>query len=388
VCPAINRRLFPHEASGTTAYSRIDNDRMVSVSGQITSMTYEYDADGSRIKADDGTAAKWYLIDKQLPFGQVIAEYDNSGSLKCSYVYGEDRISMSRSGIMHYYLADGQGSVRQLSDAAGNVTDVWTYSAFGEIISRTGTTPNRFTYTGEQWDPNAGFYYLRARWYNPENGRFISTDPFVGDPQAALTLHRYLYANGSPASMTDPSGEMSIAGVMAVVAISYIIAVDISIIGPRFLMANDVIWGFHKHRLDRYIELSDIRYVVNLAFGYATPMQIFGGVGKNVNRDKRYIFSDRVGWIDLQHVVSAMAAPLFGQGFLLGAALEQVQAFTHPYSSFQPEDFLSNAIGTLASGVFGPDPGYDASVMIEFVGQPLLSHSQAEKELKEECGIR
>jgi RHS repeat-associated protein len=195
------------DAAGLTTYAWTDNDRMTSVTGPATTMTYAYDAEGSRIKADDGTTAKWYLINKQLPYGQVIAEYGNGGSLTCSYVYGQDRISMTRGGVTHTYQADGQGSVRQLTDAGGDVTDSWTYSAFGYVVGRTGSTENMFTYTGEQWNPNAGFYYLRARWYDPGNGRFTSTDPYPGDPQSPVSLHRYLYANTCPISLSDPSGK-------------------------------------------------------------------------------------------------------------------------------------------------------------------------------------
>ena len=48
---------------------------MSSVSGPGVTATYTYDAEGLRIKTDDGTGSKWYLYDKQLPYGQVIAEY-------------------------------------------------------------------------------------------------------------------------------------------------------------------------------------------------------------------------------------------------------------------------------------------------------------------------
>ena len=84
--------------------------------------------------------------------------------MKCDYVYGLERISQSRNSVVHYYVADGQGSIRGLTDTAGSVTDVYYYTAFGEELAKSGTTENEFRYTGEQWDPNAGFYYLRARW--------------------------------------------------------------------------------------------------------------------------------------------------------------------------------------------------------------------------------
>jgi RHS repeat-associated protein len=93
-----------------------------------------------------------------------------------------------------------------LTDTAGTITDTYFYNAFGEELAKTGTTENEFRYVGEQWDPNAGFYYLRARWYDQSTGRFASVDPYAGDPQAPVSLHRYLYANVSPVSFRDPSG--------------------------------------------------------------------------------------------------------------------------------------------------------------------------------------
>ncbi|WP_386067932.1 RHS repeat-associated core domain-containing protein [Tahibacter sp. UC22_41] len=65
-------------------------------------------------------------------------------------------------------------------------------------------------YTGEQFDPNAGFYYLRARYMNPSNGRFTQQDAFDGidgDPQS---IHKYLYANAGPINGTDPSGNLTL----------------------------------------------------------------------------------------------------------------------------------------------------------------------------------
>ena len=96
-----------------------------------------------------------------------------------------------------------------MTDSDGTVTDTYDYYAFGEELSRTGTTPNSFRYVGEQYDPNCGFYYLRARWMDPALGRFVSVDPWSGDPQSPMSLHRYLYANASPLSHIDPSGKFS-----------------------------------------------------------------------------------------------------------------------------------------------------------------------------------
>ena len=206
--------------AGSVNYTWIDNDRLAQVSGPSVLVNYSYDHNGQRISETTSGSTKKYLIDYQLPYGQVIAETDGSGNLVAGYVYGLERISQSRGGNVHFYAADGQGSVRQLTNSSGNVTDSWTFDAFGNMIFRSGTTENNFLYVGEGLDPNCGFYNLRARWYNPTNGRFASVDPYEGDPQAAVSLHRYLYANASPVNNSDPSGNIDLGEEMASIDIS------------------------------------------------------------------------------------------------------------------------------------------------------------------------
>jgi RHS repeat-associated protein len=64
-------------------------------------------------------------------------------------------------------------------------------------------------YRGEQYDSDLGLYYLRARYYNPATGRFLSRDPEDGKPIDPKTLHKYLYAGGDPVNGRDPSGRAS-----------------------------------------------------------------------------------------------------------------------------------------------------------------------------------
>lgn len=221
---AAGRMKTRTDSSGITTYNWIDDNCLENVIQTSGIINYEYDTDNNRISTSSGGIVKKYLVDKTLPYGQVISEYDNTSSLKCGYVYGLDRISQSREGAVRYYVADGQGSIRNLTDTAGNVTDVYYYSAFGEEVAKSGTTENEFRYIGEQWDPNAGWYYNRARWYDPAVGRFTSVDPFAGDPQAPVSLHRYLYANASPVVMCDPSGQFTLTGVMVTIGINNILS--------------------------------------------------------------------------------------------------------------------------------------------------------------------
>ncbi len=124
-----------------------------------------------------------------------------------SYVYGDDLISRKKGGEARYHLYDGHGSVRPLTDAAGNVTDSYIYDAFGNLRDHAGSADNRYLYAGEQYDPDAGLYYLRARYYDPANGRFMTHDLYEGNPYEPVTLHRYLYAGANPVMYADPSGK-------------------------------------------------------------------------------------------------------------------------------------------------------------------------------------
>jgi len=118
----------------------------------------------------------------------------------------------------------GQFSTRQLTDASGNVTDTYTYDAFGLLINRSGATENNYLYTGEQYDPNIGFYYLRARYYNPSIGRFLTMDTWPGSMFEPMSLHKYLYCHGSPVNNWDPSGkDKTLLGTVARIGIGMIL---------------------------------------------------------------------------------------------------------------------------------------------------------------------
>jgi RHS repeat-associated protein len=93
-----------------------------------------------------------------------------------------------------------------LTNLAGTVTDTYSYDTFGNLLNSTGTTPNSYLYRGEQYDPNLGLYYLRARYMNPVTGRFMSRDPNAGRLKDPKSLHKYLYASGDPVNRIDPRG--------------------------------------------------------------------------------------------------------------------------------------------------------------------------------------
>jgi RHS repeat-associated protein len=107
---------------------------------------------------------------------------------------------------VRYYVYDGHGSVRALTDSSGNVTDTYDYDAFGNEIHSTGASPNNYLFAGEQYDPDLNLYYNRARYLNTNTGRFWSMDTFEGTDQDPLSLHKYLYAEADPVDNSDPCG--------------------------------------------------------------------------------------------------------------------------------------------------------------------------------------
>ena len=74
-------------------------------------------------------------------------------------------------------------------------------------------------YAGEHFDTDAQNYYLRARWYDQNTGRFNRFDPFTGNNQDPQSLHKYLYVHNNPVMNIDPSGNMTLAGGLAVTGI-------------------------------------------------------------------------------------------------------------------------------------------------------------------------
>jgi RHS repeat-associated protein len=182
----------------------------MSVSG--TTVSIVYDAFGNRVaKTVNGVTTKYLVEDDLNPTGyaQVFDELTGS-TVTRTYTYGLQRISedqeISGTWTPSFYGCDGAGSVRQLTNTAGTVTDTYEYDAFGNKINSTGTTPNNYLYRGEQFDPDLGLYYLRARYYNPLTGTFLSRDPEDGQAKDPKTLHKYLYAGGDPVNAKDPTG--------------------------------------------------------------------------------------------------------------------------------------------------------------------------------------
>lgn len=196
-----------------TDYDYSQDNRLTKATTGSDVIGYTYDASGIRQSKSVNGVATQYVVDQNRDYAQVIAELKGTGQLDTSYLYGDDLISQSQSTGEHYFMYDGLGSTRSLTNGTGAETDSYIYKAFGEVEHKDGSTPNNYLFTGEQYDPNLGFYYLRARYYNQNNGRFFSLDTYQGSRFEPKTLHKYLYTHADPINNTDPSGNMTLASV-------------------------------------------------------------------------------------------------------------------------------------------------------------------------------
>ena len=174
---------------------------------------YVYNGDGLRVRAStkatgQGTVDNDYVWSQGDGLPVVLQDVRTQSGVSgtTTFVYGLDLISATDgAGATSYYLSDGLGSTRALTDGAGAVTDTYSYDVYGAVRAQTGTTNNDFRYTGEQTDHGAqrGLQYLRARDYDPALGRFLSKD-------RVETGNRYNYASSNPTKFVDPAGTCSV----------------------------------------------------------------------------------------------------------------------------------------------------------------------------------
>jgi RHS repeat-associated protein len=175
---------------GVRTYTYDHANRLVAVVSGTLTTTFVYNGDGHRVaKAVDGVTTTYVVA--VLGLSQVLAETTDGETIR--YVFGHDLLAEESDGGWAWHLGDGLGSVRQLADSSGRVTLVQGYAPFGEPLWSEGSGSTGFGFTGEQWEAYAQLLFLRARYYEPWTGRFVSKDPWAGDYYRPPTLDPYAY---------------------------------------------------------------------------------------------------------------------------------------------------------------------------------------------------
>ncbi len=143
-------------------------------------MTHTYVPDGSSI------------IEERVSTGQTLRYVEGLGV--------DEHLAVQDGAAVTYYVTDHVGSVVQETSSAGAVTLARKYDPWGNLLS--GASTAGWAYTGREWDPEAGLYYYRARYYDPGTGRFSSEDPIGANGGPNL----YTYVSNAPMVMIDPNG--------------------------------------------------------------------------------------------------------------------------------------------------------------------------------------
>ena len=164
--------------------------------------SYAYDGDGLLRSRGEGTSTTTYLWDSASAPAPLLA----AGTDRV--VHGLGPLYLARAdGSTLTLVRDALGSVRAEVTDAGVIAKAFRYAAYGEVVQANplGATPTLLGFTGELRDPS-GLIYLRARWYDPGTGRFLSRDPFGGIANAPSSLNAYSYVAGQPTLLVDPLG--------------------------------------------------------------------------------------------------------------------------------------------------------------------------------------
>ncbi len=175
-----------------------------------TNIEYKYNGDGllwERI--ENGETTRYYWDGSNLAAEARVV--GGTAAFKARYIRGRGPVARQDEQGIAYYVQNGHGDVVNLVDATGTTKlNSYEYDIFGNIVSQNETIRQPFKYSGEFWDDSSKLQYLRARWYDPSIGRFISEDTYEGDITNPLSLNLYTYVSNNPLKYSDPSGHQQI----------------------------------------------------------------------------------------------------------------------------------------------------------------------------------
>ncbi len=191
----------------TSEYQYDTRDRLTQVTTDNTKVGYQYNGDNLLVeRTENGITTRYYYDDG----AQIIAEAEvRNGTLelKANYIRGAKlEAIVYADGSKAYVQSNGHGDITELRDAHGVLLNKYQYDVWGNLESKEETVYNPFLYSGELWDDTTQLQYLRARWYDPNTGRFINEDTFEGELDDPLSLNLYAYVANNPLIHTDSTG--------------------------------------------------------------------------------------------------------------------------------------------------------------------------------------
>lgn len=171
-------------------------------------LAYTYDGAGNRIGKAGGGATRQYANSTANGLSRVLVDKNTTNSTQTYYLYGDSLLSQggAATSSRQYYLTDGMGNVRYVTDSAGSSLQAYTYDPYGN--ETTTSALSNYGFQGYEKDRENNLTYLHARYYDPTTGRFISKDPVEGILNVPQSQNGYGYTHGDPVNQSDPSGEV------------------------------------------------------------------------------------------------------------------------------------------------------------------------------------
>ena len=229
-----NGNQITKTAEGKTETNTYDGlNQLIGFTDGETTASYKYNADGLRTsKTVDGKTIN-HIWDGSK---QIVVDMDDSDWYSAEvYVRGTNLLAKfsKQSGNVktdyQYYTQNAHGDVVNLTDSTGAITKSYKYDAFGVEQNVDDADNNAFRYCGEYYDFESGTIYLRARYYDPTIGRFISRDSVTGENTDPLSLNLYTYCHNNPILGVDPSGHLPNWAKFAIGAVATVAAVGITV---------------------------------------------------------------------------------------------------------------------------------------------------------------
>jgi RHS repeat-associated protein len=163
-------------------------------------VTYSYDALGRRVQRTSSVSGTTKFVYDDF---DVIRDLDNTNTTVADYLNSleiDQKLGETINGTTGYFISDHLDSAQAKTDANGNVTSAVTYDSYGNVTN--GSVGSRYAYTGREIDSESSLMFYRARWYDQQQGRFISGDPTGLDGG----INPYAYVENDPINFHDPLG--------------------------------------------------------------------------------------------------------------------------------------------------------------------------------------
>jgi RHS repeat-associated protein/CSLREA domain-containing protein len=184
---------------GMNTYNYDSANRLKSITQGGNVRAFAYNGLDDRLQETFNGQTTTFTMDLNTGLTQVLTDGTNT------YLYGNGRVAQTQGGTTTFMMGDALGSIRQMTGSNAQLVLARIYDPYGVTAQTYGALQTPYGFTGEY--TSGDLVYLRARYYAPKTGRFITKDTWEGDMNLPITYNRWLYVNANPILLTDPSGK-------------------------------------------------------------------------------------------------------------------------------------------------------------------------------------